>query len=80
VHKQLPEYMITEDDADLVVEKVQDHAAEEFEEAQHQRGQIQDELEDIRQVLEQIRDQHKGLERGIKPFPTTTEVEARTVE
>jgi NACalpha-BTF3-like transcription factor len=35
-HKQLSEYTITEDDVDLVAERVQDRAAEEFEEAQHQ--------------------------------------------
>jgi hypothetical protein len=51
-HKQLPEYTITEDDTDLMAEKVQECTAEEFEDTQHQRGRIQDELADIRQVLE----------------------------
>jgi hypothetical protein len=37
-HKQFPEYTITEDDTDLMAEKVQEHAAEEFEDTQHQRG------------------------------------------
>jgi hypothetical protein len=52
VHKQLPEYTIMEDDADLMAERVQDHATKDFEEAQHQRGKIQDDLAGIKQVLE----------------------------
>jgi hypothetical protein len=55
VHKYPPENTITEDDADLVVEKVQDRVAEDFKEAKHQRGKIQDDLAGIKQVLEQIR-------------------------
>jgi hypothetical protein len=47
--------MITEDDVDLVVEKVQDHASKAFEEAKHQRGQIQDDLDGIKKVLEKFR-------------------------
>jgi hypothetical protein len=35
VQKMSPEYTITKDDADLVVERVQDHVMGEFEEAQH---------------------------------------------
>jgi hypothetical protein len=37
-HKKPPEYTITEDDVTSWPEKVQEHAAEEFEDAQHQRG------------------------------------------
>jgi hypothetical protein len=51
-HKESPEYTITEDDIDLVDEKVHDRIAEKFEEAKHQRGQIQDDMAGIRQVLE----------------------------
>jgi hypothetical protein len=40
VQKKLPEYTITKDDADLVAKKVQEHATEEFEDAQHQRDRI----------------------------------------
>jgi hypothetical protein len=39
-HKKLPEYTITEDDTDLMEEKVQEHTTEEFEDAQHQRGEF----------------------------------------
>jgi hypothetical protein len=46
--------MITEDNTDRVTEKVQDRAAEEFEEAKNQRGKIQDNLVGIKWVLEQI--------------------------
>jgi hypothetical protein len=53
--KSHPEYTITEDDVDLVAEKVQDRVAEDVEEAKHQRGKIQDDLASIRQVLEKIR-------------------------
>jgi hypothetical protein len=38
VHKEPPEYTITEDDADLVAEKVQDRVAEDFEEASTKGG------------------------------------------
>jgi flagellar biosynthesis chaperone FliJ len=55
--------MITEDDVDLVVEKVQDHASKAFEEAKNQRGKIQDDLDGIKQVLEQIRTTQRS-ERG----------------
>jgi hypothetical protein len=60
-----------------VAGKVQDHMNEEFKEAQNQRGQIQDDLIDIRQVLENIRSMQRP-ERGKYPFPTTIEVEAST--
>jgi hypothetical protein len=46
-----------------VAEKVQYHVAKDFEEAKHQRGQIQDDLAGIKQVLKQI-----STERGTKSF------------
>jgi hypothetical protein len=48
VHKKPPVYTITEDDADLVVERVHEREVEEFEDVQHQRDRIQDELADLR--------------------------------
>jgi hypothetical protein len=60
--------MITEDDVDLMAEKVQDCIAEDFEEAKHQRGKIQDDLAGIKQVLEKIRTMQRS-ERGTKSFP-----------
>jgi hypothetical protein len=59
-----------------MAKKVQEHAIEEFEDAQHQRGRIQDEMDDIRQVLEHIREMHRP-EKGIDSFPAVTEVKAR---
>jgi hypothetical protein len=53
-HKMPPEYTITKEYVDLMVEMVQDQIAEEFEEAQHQRDRIQDELANMRKLLEQI--------------------------
>jgi hypothetical protein len=44
VHKQLPEYTIIEDDTKLMPKRVQDHAIDDFEEAQHHRIKIQDDL------------------------------------
>jgi hypothetical protein len=35
-HKKLLDYTITKDNVDLIIERVQDHATKEFEEAQHQ--------------------------------------------
>jgi hypothetical protein len=34
VHKDIPQYIITEDDAELVTERVQDHNTEEYEDAE----------------------------------------------
>jgi hypothetical protein len=42
------EYKIIEDDIDLVIERIQDCAAKEFEEAKNQRGRIHNELADMR--------------------------------
>jgi hypothetical protein len=41
-------YRITEADINLMVEKVQDRTSKAFEEAKHQRGQIQDDLDGIK--------------------------------
>jgi hypothetical protein len=57
--------MITEDDADLVAQMVQDRTMEDFDEAQCQRDRMQDEMEDMRQILEKIRETqrvNKGIE------------------
>jgi prophage DNA circulation protein len=39
-HKNVPELTITEDDADMVVEKVQDHVAESWDDTENQREEI----------------------------------------
>jgi hypothetical protein len=53
-----------------VAERVHDREVEEFEDAQHQRDRIQDELADMRQVLEQIREAQR-VGRGTESFPTS---------
>jgi hypothetical protein len=75
-HKTPPEYTITEDDADLVAQMVQDRTTKDFDEAQHQRDRIQDELEDMRQLLEQIRETQRA-DRGIESVPTTSQTGAK---
>lgn len=37
-HKEVPEYTIIEDDAELVAERVQDHTAKEYEEEKKTKG------------------------------------------
>jgi hypothetical protein len=54
VHKEVPEYTITKDDAELVTERVQDHTIEEYEEEEKQRERIMQELTEVRKVLEKI--------------------------
>jgi hypothetical protein len=54
VHKEVPEYTITEDDAELVTGKVQDHTIEEYEEEEKQRERIMQELTEVKKVLEKI--------------------------
>jgi hypothetical protein len=58
-HKDIPEYTITEDDVELIEEKVQDHVAKEYEEAENQRERIMKDLMEVRQVLEWIQDIQK---------------------
>jgi hypothetical protein len=56
VHKTPLEYTIMEDDADLMAQMVQDRTTEDFDEARGQRDKMQDEMEDMRQLLDQIRE------------------------
>jgi hypothetical protein len=50
-HRMPPEYMITEDDADMVSQIIQDHTVEDFENDVRQRDGIEEELAYIRQLL-----------------------------
>jgi hypothetical protein len=43
-HKSIPELTFTEDDVDLVIEKVQDHAAESWDDIEKQREEIMKKL------------------------------------
>jgi hypothetical protein len=51
-HKDISEYTITEDDSDLVAERVQDRMIEEYEEAKKKILRIIKELDEVNQVLE----------------------------
>jgi len=48
VHREIPEYTITEDDSDLVAERVQDRTDEEYEEVEKQRETIMNELTEVK--------------------------------
>jgi hypothetical protein len=76
-HKKIPEYTITEDDADLVAERVHDCKSRNLKRSSTKEYRIQNELADIRQVLEQIQVVQRH-ERGTKPIPSMTEAEERT--
>jgi hypothetical protein len=52
--KKILKYKITEDDVNLVAERVRDHAMDEFEEAENQRGRIRKYFSNIKLVLEMI--------------------------
>jgi hypothetical protein len=54
VHRTPPEYTITEDDAEMIAQMVQDRTSEDFENVVHHRDRIQEELADMRQFLKQI--------------------------
>jgi hypothetical protein len=65
VHRTPPEYTITEDDAEMVAQMVQDRTFEDFENVVCQRDIIEEEMEDMRQLLRQIgeagsRQQHRN--------------------
>jgi hypothetical protein len=51
-----PKYMITEDDADMISQMVQDRTTKYFENVVHQRDIIQEELADMQQFLKYIRE------------------------
>jgi hypothetical protein len=50
-HRTPPEYTITEDDADMVAQMVQDRTVEDFENVVCQRDRIEEELAYMRQLL-----------------------------
>jgi hypothetical protein len=55
-HKMPLEYMIMEDETNLMAQMVQDQTIKDFDEDQRQRDRMQDELADIRQILEKIKE------------------------
>jgi hypothetical protein len=54
VHKGVPELTLTEDDAELVAEKVQDHATEAWDDAEKKREEIIKKLTEVKDTLEQL--------------------------
>jgi hypothetical protein len=53
-HKDVPEFTITEDDAEMVEEKVQDHVAESWDDAEKQREEIIKKLSEVKETLVQL--------------------------
>jgi hypothetical protein len=62
----------------LVAERVQDHTAEEYEEAENQRERIMKELMEVRQVLEWIQET-QTQDKGKGPMQRSTEEEDKTM-
>jgi len=63
VHKEIPQYTITKDDMELVIDKVHDRTVEEYNEAEKPRERIMQEMIEVKKVLEQIqftKAHHKG--------------------
>jgi hypothetical protein len=54
-HKSTLEYMIIEDDADIVVQMIQDRTIEDFNNVVCQRDIMEEEMGHIRQLLKQLR-------------------------
>jgi hypothetical protein len=69
------EYTITKDDRDLVAQMVQDQTMKDFDKAQCQRDMMQDDLADMRQILNKIRETQR-VDRGIESIPTTSQTGA----
>jgi hypothetical protein len=55
-HKKTPEYTIIEDDADIVVQMIQDHTFKDFDNVVRQTEKIEEEVAHIRQLLKQLRE------------------------
>jgi hypothetical protein len=72
--RTLPEYMITNDDGEMIARMVSYCLAEEFDNVAHHRDRIQEELEDIRQFLKNIEEiQTAGNSKGTEPSAPQTE-------
>jgi hypothetical protein len=54
VHKEVPQLTLTEDDAELVVEKVQDHTTEAWYDVEKKREEIVKKLTEVKDALEQL--------------------------
>jgi hypothetical protein len=55
-HKMTPECMITKDVANMVSQMVHDHIVEDFDNAQHQRDMIEEEMEYMWKLLQQFKE------------------------
>jgi len=64
------------EDRELVAQMVQDQTTKDFDKAQCQRNMMQDDLADMRQILEKIRETQR-VERGIESIPTTSQTGAK---
>jgi ParB-like chromosome segregation protein Spo0J len=76
VHKSVPELTLTEDDVELVVEKVQDHTAESWDDVEKQREEIIKKLTEVKETLAQL--QLDATQQKEKAQPQQT-VQEKTV-
>jgi hypothetical protein len=73
--------MITEDDAEMIAQMVQDRTSEDFENVVHHRDKIQEDLADMRQFLKQIGEaQAAGNNIGTGPSTSQTGEEPEASE
>jgi hypothetical protein len=74
------EYLITEDDGEMIARMVQDFLAEDFDHAAHHKDKLHKELTEMGQLLKKFRkSQITSSSRGIKPLSTRT-IERMEVE
>jgi hypothetical protein len=68
-----PEYTITEDDADMVAQMVQDHTVEDFDNVECQRDKIEEDLAYMRQLLKQLREA-QVTDNNVGIVPSTSQI------
>jgi hypothetical protein len=72
-HRMPPEYMITEDDADMVAQMVQDRTVEDFDNVECQRDRIEEEMAYMRQLLQQLREA-QVVDNSVGTVPSTSQI------
>jgi hypothetical protein len=55
VHKEVPQLTLTEDDAELVAEKLQDHMTEAWYDVENQREEIVKKLTEVKDALDKLK-------------------------
>jgi hypothetical protein len=67
------EYMIIEDNEDMVAQMVQDRTVEDFDNAECQRDRIEEELEYMQQLLQQLREAQVA-DISVGTIPSTSHI------